>query len=768
MSAAPETTYVDCLADFQAELAKLSTWDLRCLANINKENFISVTEACDPKTDAMVGWEKCTTLKGLVAKKAIPAAEKLSDAEMINLFDNLLAREFATLDGHRIMLGPFACVYLHDVEGLCKENDAVYFYVKSLLASTNLLYSICAEANVLENEEMMFQCHEILGLAQGIDIEAVIAGLKSSAEKTANADLKLRLELRAAMLKNLLTLYIAHSTANAEVEAALTDAAQIAADIRSKILTSRAKLGAITTDAKLFPDDVRYWLTTNTTTSSTEPDLVAQIGKVADFFAALAGFTAFAACKNFFEIAVIAEQLAIAAPCVLTRPFAYQYIFRDRPTEQPSRVARGDRLLGDKSLRMAILKYLENDLGAPLYFQLLDSSVAPMTNIHLQDVAHYAISCSNGLSGVKTPATQLAMVQQQVLQNLYRWLDMAAVAVADTIQSALFNTGRHQRRVANRLTDLNTLHAFAFEVDNRLFMVRAPTMNPTDIAQAREQVARASVLTAFAVDLICDSMEKFVRLTMRLGLPTKPEFAACTWYLELIATTRLEHVQSLTVKASEKGSLIPERKVNKKTGNPLACPALTSRLPVAISGTVYARADVARQIAEVSFLVFALMQSHNIVTGYESAVGTSLTTAEQMFDHRFAFLSRVRFPSLPPFSACASRLGQLKAISLFRMISSTISMSGEISEIAKSHVTEAETSGSVFAADLTALEKSARALTASMRLLRSLIFPAETTSADVANPSAEDIAKALGGYEITLETPYDKSVVIPVLRKKSE
>eukprot|EP00743_Colponemidia_sp_Colp-15_P017604 GILK01021805.1.p1 GENE.GILK01021805.1~~GILK01021805.1.p1 ORF type:complete len:387 (-),score=48.38 GILK01021805.1:69-1106(-) len=343
---------------------------------------------------------------------------------------------------------------------------------------------------------------------------------------------------------------------------------------------------------------------------------------------------------------------------------------------------------------------------------------------------------------------------------------MAAICVADNIQSALFNTGRHQRRVANRLSELNQLHNFSWDLDQRIFCANVPQSNAATIS--RDQSARTSVLTSFATDLICDSMEKFVRLTMRLELPTKPELIACTWYLDLIATTRIEQLNTITVKSNERGTVVPERKVNKRNGNPLAAPALTSRTMVTATNNTYSRADVARQVADACYMCFAIFQSHNLVSGYDAAVSTSLVSVEQVFDHRFEFFNRVRTPALPPFSACLNRTKQLKDVPLYRLIASIINLSVEVSEIAKSHAVETEATNNVYAEEFANLEKSIRALSATVRLLRTLVFPgvAEDNKQEVPNPTAEDITAALSNYELVFDAPYDKSVFIPVLRKK--
>lgn len=746
--------WVDCWEELQATTSAMAEWECALMDGVTHDVVINVLELGDEKTDHMLGWEKYSTLQGLINQGKIPKAETLSETDLLAFFDEVLSREASILHGRPSTHFPYSCaLFSTKLEEICGTNEALKAFYKATIAAYGIYNTIIARsASFFEFPDEVGEPHpSVVAILRTVEVAETIAALEKVIATTTNENIKTRLQLRQDILTSL-------SFNPKQLRKSASAMAAVATMIRQKVLpTLSAPADMSKMGDAFFPVDAKYWDINVMAVSSSVmmPDNTIEF--LAKFFESSSeAFTKMDAARSIFDIITVAEYFGSQTP-ILVRGVVMILLLD----------AEGN-FAGGSNLDVRIINHLTKNIGAPLYEQMIERNPSA-SNTSLSDVCHYYISGQKNI--VKPQEAVMKAFQQQCAQQARQCIGHITQIFELLVSGALRHPARFQRTLAECMTSIGQRITGIVEFEQTLLRTGTP-MGSLDItdAQLSEYRIMSSALSAFTTEIALDVMERYIRITGQLDLPATNEYPAMMWYLQRVTMQRQECIYNLHVRAPAGNSTgaavaIPERRVNKRTNVPLHAPALTTRVPTTVPQDVSLRLQLITLLAEASASANEALCRAGVVRG--SDVANYLVSVGNSFDHRFECLMATRTFHCPGYISFERHFDRILAgRTTYDLLTTAANIGDSVAKAAgNAHQEMVRANQTVTADAFQNLRKSGLALNVNLIAIRDQICAEEAlVSGPVTDPvqliSPEQLRKNLNGRKIVISSK-DFVVAIP-------
>ena len=751
--------WVDCWAELQATTDALAEWDCVTFSGISNDTVINVLELGDPKTDPVLGWEKFSTIKGLIKNGKIPKGDSLSESDLLALFDDVLSREASILHGRPSISIPYNCVLFSDkLSELCGNNDALKAFYTATIAAYGLYNTIIARSTTFFEypDEISEPSPSVISIISTVEVADAIAALDKAIATAKNDKIKTRLELRRAILVSL-----NFKPKNLRESAAAMGA--VSSLIRKQVLPTLAPAADMAKMAALyFPKDSAYWETAGVATSSSivMPDNTVEF--LAKLFEVSAeAFTRMDGVRTIFDLISAAEYFGAQTP-ILVRGVVMILLL-----EEDGSFANGP------ALDARVINHISKELGAPLYEQMIQKNPAA-SNTSLSDVAHYYTNSlkPDAKDEILKGASNIKALQSQLAYSVQRFISHITHIVETLVSGALRHPASFHRILMNNMATIGECLITVSQFEKGVLRVDAPAgSSEVEKQQLSEYIGMASVLSLFVSEIAFDAMERYIRLTVTLGLPATNEYPAMMWYLQQIVLQRQDCIYAMYMRHQGKAPAIPERRVNKRTGVPLFAPALTSRIPMALPQEVALRLQLVSILAEASASALTSLCRAGVVRG--SKASEYLVPIGSTFDHRFQCFLQTRAFNCPGYQNYERRFDSILAgRSTYQILTASSNVSESVAKAAANgHHEMLNTNQPLAAETFQTIRKSALALSINLATIRDKICADEANVAsnaekEVVDPvqllSPEQLQQNLGDSKIIMATK-DYIIAVPTM-----
>ena len=720
-----DNSWIDVLDEFRASVASMPKFSAALHPQADGENLLSASELMEARTDPMFGWQDAKSVTDLLALGQIAKPSLVTEEQLLDLADSLMSLEVRGLQGYNLLCSVGSCAYLFMLETVEKENPTLYAYLIATAKCMDNVLSLVHTVVIREDDEFM---QYPAGFCFPIERStADIVALLDKAVVKSDA-LKQRFAFRRNWLLALEGVIrpTAQLTVPVACEAAAAALNSLKQCSRSSELTEP--------DRKFFRTECNYWLPIQ---APVKPMAWLSHEEAQKVFIVLLGqlvtIEQLLHQRAIYAAIDFLEDLALQQPLLPVRAAALLVATNDASS-----------ILFTANISNRVLETLSRQCGAPLY-----EKIAADDRQAVEDVVQYRIHAS----GRKTTLSpnELGSLRRHVVETVRTWAVQVGryfIVLAETI---LCSRGRCHRRVANIIADLCNIQQSSWDADATTFSATSPGSCGPEFAgpNERELIIRSMVLSAFVTDLLLHAMTTFVQLSFELNLLTQAEILPATWYLVYLSGLRLENTVGLYITTPQ---YIPERKSLRKNGPPVNCPAITSRTPAVPPTPFVLRIELTRLLAD-SFLVFGAIAEADGVLSLKMPA-TSLTTAENIFNHRFISFVPVQRPTFFSYASCCKQISvfmQSKERAGAAVLSQAAQQAKQVSEHAKAQ--GAQDSNASQQRFFAAAEKSAKSLYVSMSLYEAI-------------SKKEDKAAAFAQFAVAVDFPFHPSIATISLKPK--
>lgn len=687
MTSALDDTWTECFESYKAEVKKLMLWDSVVKIGVDPERILSSPEIMDPKTDTSCNWKLDGTPNRFFGKGLVTDVAKLSEEEVLEIIDTLLARESAYLLGRNIFQSVFTFVYFLRMDELKEKNPVLYAYARGILRTLDFVNSAITMTTIRDEEEFTNIPPEI-DLHASVPLRELQSDLDAAIASVTSEELKSRLQFRKSIL-NVFGAVFGNGQIVAETITEVVAACN-AAVAAGKAIT---RTTAPKEDTCLFRQEMSVWLQTMVPTPARPAGPVNEAVQVlSTMFTQLATIQDVLAIKSLYSVTDFVETFALKRPILPTRAFMAILLFAENPSVS---------FLYGAALPQRIVDTLTTQHGAPIYGRVIDG--------HEPTIREITAFRSTAIPRVNANAfcRQLTESTRQWVLDVARWL-------LQFWEALLCNRGRCHRRLVNFLESLGFLHNLSLEIDMNTYLASVPIHNSNLPKEAaREMVVRSTVLTAFTADIVFQVMCQIVQLNVELDLFTKAELPAALFYLNFLNGSRLDNFTALYIGSAQ---YLPDRTTHKKTGAPLSNPVLTTRVLTVAPASVATRVDASRLLAELTYRTLAVCSAKQLVD--LSSPPTALVSVARIFNNRIKAFARMPRSGYVPYEQCMMQFNEFAKSDKFpEIINGVIVLAKQISDRCKLFANDKnEAAHQLFAG----IEKTARSTFVSLNLLTTL------------------------------------------------
>lgn len=715
------------------ESKKLKPWTFMLHPECTEDAVLSAPEAFDPKTD--VGCLENIPLKELLTRKTIVPAADLSEVEIVDLFDALLAYQTMFMRSEPINNTLFTCTYLHDLS-LVEGNKAVQAMCRGTLKAIDAVISAVVNADVRDgDEEFVPFTYDISPLSDDsvesvlTEIDAVIAGSGVSDA------LKMRLTLQRSLLAAVDGFSTVHQykpdhppaakkKADADAKTAATATAtatggaaaasgadgdkkeaEAASSSESLNYYTKEELDAfrpktdIPAVLKAFQSAVNAWHRVG----NTEPQRSAKVfSKYAPLWLAQVSpgkqpeLVSFASAKQFLKdfasnlttinqwknakissnwyiVLNSVKGLTASGAGVVARSIAMLFLYAPAV----------DLVLDQRSFPDVLLHTIDVVHGAPLYNHIFHDhhDVVQAVVQSKIDTLPENIRKGNKLQSI------LDNFKLELVANVREMVMTIAKSAFAVLHTLLRARGGCHRMLIHRVPELVELYSSLPQFEAAFFGV--PAKQP----QAQEpKTAKHFVLASFVTELLCEVVDTQLNNEVSLGLLSKPEVTAFSLIRHTAVAMRLENANSLFVDAASLASGATNKtgsKSNMKNQIDTFGAAHAYRQAKPAPLNVTRSLEVAKYAANCSFMVLAALAP--VVPGFEQTE-LSLTSTATIFDNRFVALRRYLGPQVFPKHGAIIRSIEATAADPVKALTQASSLLEGVSSLLKKHI-EGNTTG---------------------------------------------------------------------------
>jgi hypothetical protein len=723
-----DDTWADVMEEYKASLVGMPRFSAAVHPLIDSENLLSAIELMEPRTDPVNDWAKVKSVTDLLALGEIAKPSAMTDEQLlIDFTDGLTSLEARGLQGSSLQNSIGTCVYYYILDKVEKDNPTLYAYVLATVKCLDLVLTIAHSVSIREDDEFMPYpsgfCMPVQSTA------AAIATLLRNAMKDMKSEaLRSRFEFRLHWLSAL------ENIMNPVDEKGIGLACASATAALSALAKCSRSAELTEPDRRWFRTESTYWLPSHAPPTPT-PWLSHEATRklLSETLEQLSTIERLLERRAIYAALDFLEELGMQRPLLVVRSSALLTATCDP-----------NSILLSANISNRVLETLSRQCGAPLYEKIADEDKQS-----LDDVVGYRLHLHGAKAG-SVSQQEIQSLRRHVVDSVRKWAAQVGRSFTAFAETLLSNRGRCQRRLANLVGDLSGLLQASWETDAATFCATMPGNNgPLDLPE-RELVVRSMVLSSFVSDMLLHAMTSFVQLSMELGLLTKPEMLPSAWYLLYLCGLRLENTTSLYITSPQ---LIPPRKTLRKSGPPVNNPAITSRTIVVPPSQYMLRIETTRMLAD-GFLVFGAIADADGLLSLKLP-STSLTSAENIFNHRYISFAAVQRPEFFTYTNC------LKQISAFLQAKEKAS-GGHVLSLAATHARQmADHLRNHIATDpsgmqqrfFAAAEKTAKSMYTTMALYEAI-------------SKKEDKAAAFAQFSVQIECPYHPSMATVTVKPK--
>eukprot|EP00667_Euglena_gracilis_P003875 EG_transcript_3883 len=499
------------LDDFMNELtAAMDLGEMIHTDDFNLAEVMSAVEIMDPKMDGGFGLLKAQQLEEMVDAGAV--LSRPTDAQAVEVMDQLLAAEFTWFSGYALPQTLYTCIYVHRPALLC--HDALSVYLKAILKACAVTCAAVNRADIREDEEfipVIFTVdlcsedsipsilEEMEAVAQDLEVQAKQPGADAAVLKA----LLHRLQHRKYYLKALSLLMVEDRSPMEN----LKEVADVLGKCREHLVaisadrSPDARGSSVDLPPGAFSDHCVRWV------ASPSPMLPIQLQPWEQ--------TQAAALKYLNDL----QWICRVGKCQsLPQLLQFLQFYSERRANVPARSflwlsiysCLDYRILNRDVLQNFVLKSLEVDYGAPLYY---------------------------GLAYDPLPAMEdgLPTVPHQQRELIFRWTDKASSCIWLIMHALCSNRSRLRRKLANVFPELGAWQHQSYETDGAIFGAVEP------VPELQEIYTRCFVLTAYTYEVVLWAMSFYLLLGCELELYKQAELKAIYWYIDYLITMRFEN-----------------------------------------------------------------------------------------------------------------------------------------------------------------------------------------------------------------------------------
>eukprot|EP00668_Euglena_longa_P000415 GGOE01000531.1.p1 GENE.GGOE01000531.1~~GGOE01000531.1.p1 ORF type:complete len:730 (+),score=240.76 GGOE01000531.1:160-2190(+) len=520
---------------------------------------MSAVEIMDPKMDGGYGLLEAKQLEEMVDAGAVLC--RPTDQQAVEIMDQLLAAEFTWFSGYALPQTLYTCIYVHQPSLL--HHEALDAYLKAVLKGCAVTCAAVNRADIREDEEFIPVIFTV-DLCSEDSVESVLEGLEAAIRgveadaKQPDADaavlksLLSRLQLRQHYFKVLSLLTVEDHSPVEHLKEVYDELAKCREQLVSIIADrSPQALGtSVNLPEGVFSDQCVRWV------ASPSPMLPIQLlsweqtqAAALKYFTDLQWLCKVAKCQTLPQLLHFLQFYSERKPNVPARSFLWLNVYG----------CVDYRIMNRDVLQNFVLKSLELDYGAPVYFNMAHDTLPPI-----------------GEDGIPT-------AQHQQRDLIFRWSDKASSCIWLLMHALCSNRSRLRRKLANLFPELGAWQHQSWETDGMIFGNVEPT------PELQEIHARCFVLTAYTYEIVLWVMSFYLLLGCELELYKQSELKAIYWYIDYLITLRFENFGTLHKVQDSEADKARDRPVKgkKKRPEPALHIAYTSRIKTRPSALVH-------------------------------------------------------------------------------------------------------------------------------------------------------------------------------------